>query len=274
MAHRGMAARIGRRFVAIRNEGRIGLFCYLTVGYPSVAATVEAALALGALGVDAIELGMPFSDPIADGPTIQAAAAAALAAGVTTETSLEVAAAVRRELPEVPLLFMGYYNPMLQYGPSRFVLAARDAGVDGFIVPDLSLEEAEEFDGPCRDAGLGIVPLVAPATAPERVRLLEGRGAAFLYVTTRMGVTGASGAMTADAPRLVRRVRAVARAPVGVGFGISKPQHVAALRGLADAAIVGSALVSAMGSAAEPARAAAELAAPLVGAARGTVDAF
>lgn len=260
----GTAARIAACLQRSRDAGKLALFAYITVGFPSLDATLEVATALVEAGVDAIELGIPFSDPLADGPTIQAATSAALSRGVTTESCLRLAERVRCLHGYVPLLFMGYFNPVLQYGPRRFVEAARQAGVDGLIVPDLPLEEAEELDGPCRDLGLGIVPLVAPVSSEERVKLLAARGATFLYVTSRLGVTGASGVLAEGVGGVVRRVRLATSLPLGVGFGISRPAHITALKGVADAAIVGSALLQVVADASDPGRAAAEFAARLL----------
>lgn len=262
--------RITEAFRARRRAGEIAVVAYVTVGYPSLAATSEIVAALAEAGVDAVELGIPFSDPLADGPTIQAAAAASLARGTNVSACLATAADIRAAQPDLPLLFMGYYNPILQFGPTRFVEASRQAGVDGFIVPDLPLEEAEELDGPCREAGLGIVPLVAPTTTAERVRRQATRGPAFIYVTARLGVTGARGALPPELPALLARVRAETDSPLGVGFGIARPEHVRALRPLADAAIVGSALLDAIGAPNDPAGAAAAFIAPLVAAAHGS----
>ncbi len=257
MADLGSANRISSTLEAARRDGRLALVMYLTVGFPSVAATCEVGAALVEAGVDAIELGVPFSDPLADGPTIQAAATRALAQGVTTEVCLQVGADLRKAGPSVPLLFMGYYNPIVQYGPEAFVVASRDAGVDGLIVPDLPLEEAEELDRPCRERGIGIVPLVAPTTPVERIARQQARGAAFIYVTTRLGVTGARDSLPSGVGDLVQRVRSTGPSPVAVGFGISRPEQIAALRGVADAAIVGSALIDLVANSEAPAEAAA-----------------
>jgi tryptophan synthase alpha chain len=259
--------RIATRLAALRAAGQIGLIAYVTVGYPNCGATLGIVRALAETGVDAVELGIPFSDPLADGPTVQAASAAAIAAGTTVASCLSTAASIREALPDLPLLFMGYYNPMLQYGPERFARAAVAAGVDGVIVPDLPLEEAEELDAPCRAAGLGIVPLIAPVTPPARIAAIATRQPVFLYVTSRMGVTGARGALAVGLPELVQRARAATEAPVAVGFGISRAEHVATLRPIADAAVVGSALLDAIGSGDDPAAAAARFVAPLVAAA-------
>jgi len=258
-----VAIRLAERSAA----GQMSLIAYVTVGYPSPSATVDIVSSLATAGADAVELGIPFSDPLADGPTVQAASATAIAAGTTVASCLTTAAAVRHALPDLPLLFMGYYNPMLQYGPERFALAAVEAGVDGVIVPDLPLEEAEEFDEPCRRAGLGIVPLIAPVTSLSRIAAIAGRDPLFVYVTSRMGVTGARGALPAGLPALMQRAREATTAPLAVGFGISRPEHVAALRPLADAAVVGSALLEAIGCASDAAAAAADFLAPLAEAA-------
>lgn len=267
MSDNNGSTRITEALRACSRTGRIALIAYVTVGYPGLAATGDVVAALAETGVDAVELGIPFSDPLADGPTIQAAASASLARGTTMEACLRTAEDIHGRVPDLPLLFMGYYNPILQYGPTRFAQASRQAGVDGVIVPDLPLEEAEELDGPSRSVGLGIVPLVAPTTTSERVRRQSERGPAFIYVTARLGVTGARGSLPDHLPRLLERVRAETTAPLGVGFGIAKPEHVTALRPLADAAIVGSALLDAVGTGDDPAAAAAAFLRPLTAAA-------
>ena len=261
--------RISARLAARKAQGQMTLLAYVTVGYPTADSTVAVVRALAEAGVDAVELGIPFSDPLADGPTVQAASTAAIASGTTVASCLRTAAEIRAALPDLPLLFMGYYNPILQYGPERFAFAAVNAGVDGVIVPDLPLEEAEEFDGPCREAGLGIVPLIAPVTPPERIAAIARRGPVFLYVTSRMGVTGARGTLPRGLPELVQRARAATTAPLAVGFGISRPEHIAALRPLADAAVVGSALLDAVAASNDPATAAGRFLAPLATAAHG-----
>ena len=267
MAGRGSVSRITAAFAAARRSRRIGLFAYLTVGFPSLSATREIAAAVLGAGADGIELGIPFSDPLADGPVIQAAAAMALSLGVTTETCLRVASDLRTDCPNAPMLFMGYYNPILQYGPRRFAAAAVEAGVDGVIVPDLPLEEAEELDEPCRELELGIVPLASPVTSQERMSRLASRGAAFLYVTSRLGVTGAQSSLSTGLTEVIRRARAATTVPLAVGFGISRPEHVAGLKGLADAAIVGSALLERLSTAGDTPEAAAAFVATLVEAA-------
>jgi len=254
---------------ARRQAGQIALIPYVTIGYPTGDATPEIVAALAGAGADAVELGIPFSDPLADGPTIQAASTLSLAQGTTVAACLRTAEAISARTPGLPLLFMGYYNPILQFGPARFAEAACRAGVSGVIVPDLPLEEAEEFDAPCRAQGLGIVPMVAPTTGAARIRRLAERGPAFVYVTTRLGVTGARGVLPEDVPDLLARVRRETDAPVGVGFGISRAEHVRALRPYADAAIVGSALLDAIGTGSDPAAAAAAFLAPLAAAAAG-----
>ena len=266
MGARGSSSRIAAAFAAFRESKRIGLFAYLTVGFPSPATTKEVTAALIDTGVDGIELGIPFSDPLADGPTIQAAAATALSLGVTTETCLQIASDLRADCTDIPIMFMGYYNPILQYGPAHFAAAAAEAGVDGLIVPDLPLEEAEELDEPCRELELGIVPVASPVTEQKRMSRLAGRGAAFLYITSRLGVTGSRSSLATGLAEVIGKARAATTIPLAVGFGISHPQHVARLRGLADAAIVGSALLERMKEVEDATEAAAAFAAALVAA--------
>ena len=263
----GTADRIIAAFARCRDGGNLALLAYLTVGYPSSAATMEIAHALSEAGVDAVEFGIPFSDPLADGPTIQATSAAALRAGVTVEQCLSAAATFREADQQTALLFMGYYNPILQYGAERFAAAAQACGADGLIVPDLPLEEAEELDGPCRERGLGIVPLVAPNTSVDRISRLAARGATFLYVTTRLGVTGARSNLPPELPQLLSKVRRETALPLAVGFGISSPAQVASVRGLAEGAVVGSALLDRLAAARDPVPEVASFITPLVQAA-------
>ncbi len=250
--------RLAARLNACSAKGRLALVVYITCGYPSPEATVQVCRALAAVGVDAIELGVPFSDPLADGPTIQRSSALALRHGVTVRTCLEMARQVRAEVgPEVGVLFMSYWNPLFQYGFERFLQDAAASGADGFILPDMPLEELCALVPLAEAEGLAIVPLLAPNTPLERARLVRHMAPPFVYVTTRLGVTGAR----ADLPQALRQVlamlRPVVEVPLAVGFGISRREHVRALWGYADAAVVGSALLDRLGSGGDPAEAAA-----------------
>lgn len=236
-------SRLARRLAELRGRGEGALGCYVTAGDPSPELTVEIACALADGGADFVELGLPFSDPLADGPANQASAARALAAGTGTRRVLRVVEEVRRLRPQLPLLLMGYYNPLLRYGPRDYLAAASQAGADAHIVIDLIPEEAEEWAALSAAAGLDSVFMVAPTSTEERVRAAARLSTGFLYGVSRTGVTGVRGAPPADLAALVAGTRAATDLPVCVGFGISRPEQVSAVCAAADGAIVGSALV-------------------------------
>jgi tryptophan synthase alpha chain len=220
------------------------LMPYLMGGYPTLDASRDAGLAAADAGADLIELGIPFSDPLADGPVIHAAAVDALAAGATPHGVLGVA----RELSErLPVVLMVYANIVLASGPERFVERAADAGASGLIVPDLPHDEAAELRDVCDAAGLALVPLVAPTTTPERVHEIGATARGFVYTVSLTGTTGERDALPPDLPATVERVRAAASVPVAVGFGISTPGQAARVAELADGVIVGTRLVRAVG---------------------------
>jgi tryptophan synthase alpha chain len=221
----------------------IALAAYLTVGYPDVATSVDAAGAVANSGADVIELGVPFSDPLADGVTIQRAGHHALGQGVTLATCLEAARAVTDQTT-APCALMGYYNPFLRYGLERFADDAARAGAAGVIVPDLPPDEAEQLRRACSARGIDVVFLLSPNSPEDRVGAVSAASSGFVYCTSLTGVTGARASLGTGVAPLVERVRRHTRLPVCVGFGISTPAHVAALTGIADGAIVGSALVS------------------------------
>lgn len=235
-------SRIAKRLAERRESGRLALIPYITAGYPDVETTVELAVALAEAGADLLELGIPFSDPLADGVTIQRASFAALEAGVTPSICLEIATRVRAR-SDVPLLFMGYYNPFLRYGLDAFAADSARAGVDGLIVPDLPPEEAGELRAALGARGLDLIHLLAPTSTDARIALVARAATGFVYCASLAGVTGARSELSAGLPAFLGRVRRHTDLPLCVGFGISRPEHVAALRGIADGAIVGSALV-------------------------------
>jgi tryptophan synthase alpha chain len=237
------AQKIGAAFARALSEERAALVTYLTVGYPDRAATRELVPALVRGGADVIELGVPFSDPIADGPVIQRAAYQALAQGTTPRGCLDVAAELRAAGVAVPFLFMGYYNPILSYGPGPYARACREAGVDGLIVPDLPLEEATELGGACRDEGLALVALVAPGTPEERLGHIAARAQGFLYLVSRPGITGARADLPEGLREYVARARRATQLPLALGFGIGAPAQARRAAELADGVVVGSAIV-------------------------------
>ncbi|HLH19818.1 MAG TPA: tryptophan synthase subunit alpha [Bryobacteraceae bacterium] len=234
--------RIGNMFAALRRDGRKGLVAYLTAGDPSPERTPELVQALVRGGADLIELGVPFSDPIADGPAIQAAGERALRAGTTLARVLEIAAEIRRR-SEVPLLLFTYLNPVMRYGLARLAADAAQAGIDGCLLIDASVEEAHEYIGAMHGQGLDTVFLAAPTSTPRRLRLVAEYSSGFVYLVSRTGVTGERESLSSQAAPLIRSVRAVTDLPLAVGFGVSRPEHVAELAGQVDAVVVGSAIV-------------------------------
>lgn len=236
--------RIDRQFETARAAGRPSLIVYLCAGDPDLAATERLVPALAAAGADIIELGVPFSDPLADGPTIQAAAERALRSGTTLAGILAMVGRLRAHGCEVPLVLMGYMNPIVRMGVDAFVARSAEVGVDGFIVPDLPLEEADPLGDAAAARGLALVLLAAPTTPPERLRRIGQKTRGFLYFVSITGVTGARAALPADLPTRLDAVRAASAAPVAIGFGISAPEQARALAEHADAVVVGSALVA------------------------------
>jgi tryptophan synthase alpha chain len=236
--------RIDRHFATARGAGRPSLVVYLCAGDPDLATTERLVPALAAAGADVIELGVPFSDPLADGPTIQAASQRALRGGTTLSGILTLVARLRRQGCEVPLLLMGYMNPIVRMGAEAFIARSAEVGVDGFIVPDLPLEEAGALGDAAAARDLSLVLLAAPTTPPERLRRIGQRTRGFLYFVSVTGVTGARTALPPDLPARLDAVRAATSAPLAVGFGISAPEQARALAEHTDAVVVGSALVA------------------------------
>ena len=238
-----IASRISRRFAGLRAKGEMGIVAYITAGDPSLPATLKFVLALAEAGADVIELGVPFSDPLADGPTIQRASERALKAGTTLHSVLDLVRDVRK-FSQVPLVLFSYYNPILQMGLEQFAAAASLAGSDGVLVTDLTPEEADDHLRSMRACELDTIFLAAPTSDDERLQKISAASSGFLYLISRTGVTGAKDILPDDLPSLLRRTRQFTNLPVAVGFGISLPGHVSVLGGLADAAAIGSALVS------------------------------
>jgi tryptophan synthase alpha chain len=231
-------------------EGRAALIIYVTAGDPSLAATVEIAEALAAAGADVVELGIPYSDPLADGPIIQAAGQRALRAGTTVAGVLEAARQIK-ERTGLPLVVMTCYNPILQYGPEKFAARAAEVGISGVLISDLPPEEAEEWGAIAAGEGLETIFLVAPTTAPERMALACGLSTGFVYVVSRPGTTGVREDLPPDLAGLVARLRELTDRPLAVGFGLSTPEQIAVVARQADGAIVGSAVVRMIGEQAE-----------------------
>jgi len=240
-------SRISRRFAGLRESGEMGIFAYITAGDPSFAATLKFVIAIAEAGADVIELGVPFSDPLADGPTIQRASERALKNGATLPQLIDLVRQIRKaDSPanEVPIVLFSYYNPVFQMGLEKFAASASAAGADGVLITDLTLEESEPYRGIMAAHHLDTVFLGAPTSTDERLEKIAAYSSGFLYLISRTGVTGVKDALPDDLPALLRRARHVTQLPLAVGFGISLPGHVSVLGGLADAAVVGSALVS------------------------------
>ena len=240
-------SRIARRFVQLRETREMGIVAYITAGDPSFAATLKFVAAIAEAGADVIELGVPFSDPLADGPTIQRASDRALKNGATLAGVIALVREIRKSnapANEIPIVLFSYYNPIFQMGLEKFAAAASEAGADGVLVTDITPEESEEYRRIVKAQQLDTIFLGAPTSTDERLKSIAACSSGFLYLISRTGVTGAKDSLADELPLLLRRARAVTSLPIAVGFGISLPGHVSVLGGLADAAVVGSALVS------------------------------
>lgn len=235
--------RIEDKFAQLRDQERLGLIAFLMVGYPELDAALELVPALAQGGVDMVELGVPFSDPMADGVTIQRAGFGALTNGVNIQRCLDTVKELREGGVSIPLIVMGYYNPILSYGQEEFCRDAAAAGVDGLIVLDLPPEEAEPLFTPCRASGLDFIFLLAPTSLEERIEKVCGMAQGFVYCVSLTGVTGARDQLPSGLPEFLGRVRKKTALPLAVGFGISKRAHLSAVADYADAAVVGSAII-------------------------------
>ena len=244
MNTRGIAA-WERAFAPYRQSQRAAFMPYWPLGYPTPAHTLAYLKALVNAGADMLELGIPFSDPLADGPTIQGATQQALAAGTTVATCLDLARRLRAEGVEIPLAFMTYINPVLAYGSERFVREAAQLGADGLIIPDLPPEEGAEMEALCKEHGLALIYLLAPTSTEERIRLVTQHASGFVYLVSVTGITGAREALPPDLAQFVARVRRYTNLPLAVGFGIGRPEQARAVAAIADGVIVGSALIRA-----------------------------
>jgi len=243
------ARRIAAAFAAARADGRAALIPYVVAGYPDAETSVEIALAVADAGADLLEVGLPYSDPLADGATLQRASGMALAAGATLESSLRLIERIAAARPDLPLVPMGYANQVLGGGDGEAVAARlAAAGAAGLIVADLTPDEGAPFEAVARAVGLAVIYLVAPTTPPARRAAIAARSGGFLYCVSLVGVTGARTALPKTVGRLVRDVTAASPVPVAVGFGVSRPEHARAIaRAGADGVIVASALVDALG---------------------------
>ena len=238
------SGRIAKRFAKLKQEGRGGLVTFTTAGDPDFDTSLEILKGLPAAGADVIELGMPFSDPMADGPAIQASSLRALNNGMTLKKTLELARKFRAGEADTPLIMMGYYNPIYQYGVDRFLADFKAAGGDGLIIVDLPPEEDDELCLPALKTGVNFIRLATPTTDDKRLPKVLSNTSGFVYYVSIMGITGTRSAADADISAAVQRLKRHTDLPVAVGFGIRTPAQAAAVARVADAAVVGSALVS------------------------------
>ena len=241
-----MANRIDQALAEARASGKTALAPFVTVGFPDVEKSEAIAAAIVDAGADLIELGIPFSDPLAEGVTIQKTSFQALQQGVNVHTCLDVVRRLRERVVEAPLIFMGYFNPYLHYGLTEFVRDAARAGVDGLIVPDLPTEEAGPFQEMCDDNNLYLIPLLAPTSTDERIAQACKRANGFIYCVSLTGITGARADLSVGLAELVGRIRRHTDLPILVGFGVSTRDHVEAIGQFADGALMGSALLDAV----------------------------
>ena len=230
------------RITSVFRPGYKALIAYLTIGYPNIEATQKAVSILSSSGCDIIELGIPFSDPLADGVTIQKASYHALQQGITPQACLDVAYQLR-QMMTTPLVFMTYYNPILSFGLDSFCQASAKAGIDGLIIPDLPPEEATELEASAKSLNLDLIYLLAPTSTEERISMVAKRSQGFIYLVSLTGVTGARQALPPELEDFVKRVRQKARQPLCVGFGISTPEQARRVATVADGVIVGSRLI-------------------------------
>lgn len=242
-------SRLQHTFARLRASKTGGLVAYVTAGDPDIDRSTAIVLAIADAGADVIEIGVPFSDPIADGPVIQRASERALAAGASLTSALDLVAEVRRTI-ETPIVLFTYVNPVVRMGTDRFVARAVAAGVDGVLLLDLPLEEAGPMHEALESAGLDTILLISPTTTPARLATAAAMGRGFLYAISRLGVTGVRDNVAGTARPVVEQIRAVTDLPVALGFGISRPEHVRETCTYADAAVVGSALVQVIADAA------------------------
>ena len=235
--------RIGKRFAALKAEGRAGLVTFVTAGDPDLETSKEILFGLPGAGADVIELGMPFSDPMADGPAIQASSLRALKNGMTLKKTLDLVAEFRNTDNDTPVVLMGYYNPIYILGVDAFAAEAKAAGVDGLIIVDLPPEEVDELWKPAREAGIDFIFLTAPTSDDARLPTILERASGFVYYVSITGITGTRSADITDVGAALKRIRKHTELPIAVGFGIKTPEQAAEIASVADGAVVGSALV-------------------------------
>ena len=241
-----MTNRIDSKLASLKNAGRKAIVLYITAGFPDVEKSMAIAKCIAQAGADIIEIGVPFSDPLADGPTIQRSSFHALKHNVTLDTCLDMLRRLRKDGLDTPIVFMGYYNPLLQYGPERFVMDASKAGLDGLIVADMPTEEVAPLAKVCNPKSIHVIPLLAPTSTDERIAAACKSARGFVYCVSLTGVTGARTGLSANIAPLVERIRKHTSLPVLIGFGVSTREHVKAVNGVADGAVIGSALINAI----------------------------
>jgi tryptophan synthase alpha chain len=261
--------RIAAAFAAAKKESRAALMPYFTLGYPDASLSAAIVEAIAQAGADLLELGIPFSDPLADGPTIQHSTQVALNGGMNVRGCLEIVASLRRSGVSQPLLLMGYVNPILAYGTSRFIQEAARAGADGLIIPDLPPEEAGEAEQLCRDHSLALVYLLPPTAGSDRLQVVAKRSSGFLYLVSLTGVTGARSTLPPDLEKFIQRARQATDLPLAVGFGISTVEQARLVGAAADGVIVGSALIDQVRNSMDPVKAGADFISALLEALRG-----
>lgn len=237
------SGRFSRRFAALKAEGRGGLVTFITAGDPDYETSRKIVLGLPEAGADVIELGMPFSDPMADGPSVQAASLRALATGMKLAKVLQMVREFRATDDDTPIVLMGYYNPIYSHGVDKFLAEARESGVDGLIIVDLPPEEDQELCLPALKAGLNFIRLATPTTDDQRLPTVLSNTSGFIYYVSVMGITGTTSASDDAVKTAVERLRRHTDLPIGVGFGIKTPENAGAVATIADAAVVGSAIV-------------------------------
>ena len=237
--------RIDDAFNTLKQQGKKGIIPFVTAGDPDLATTEQLLIELSQSGATLLELGVPFSDPMADGPVIQRASERALKHGFGLQELLDTAGRARKRI-DTPIILFSYYNPLLQFGLQRVARATRDAGLDGILVTDLTPEESAEFEAELRANDLNMIFLIAPTSTDERLRLVAKHASGFIYAVSRAGVTGTRSSVSAEAEKLVTRMRRFSTLPIAVGFGISNAEQVADVHRYADAVVVGSAIVAEM----------------------------
>ncbi|MDV7339948.1 tryptophan synthase subunit alpha [Terasakiella sp. A23] len=238
-----MSTRIAKKFEALKAEGRSAFVTFVSAGDPDLKTSKEILAGMPEAGADILEIGMPFSDPMADGPAIQLGSQRALAAGMTLKGVLDLVRDFRTQDNETPIVLMGYYNPIYIYGVDKFVVDAKEAGVDGFIIVDLPPEEEIEFAIPAQKGGLDFIYLTTPTADDERLEKIASKASGFIYYVSITGVTGTASAVASDVEAAVKRIKKHTDLPVAIGFGINTPDQAKTMASVSDAAVVGSAIV-------------------------------